>query len=196
MLAEAGLSVFPNPLALLKRLQSLIPEALSVFNSSEADFLAVNCFAALLKASLCSDSFWKHLKDSNVCSTLLRRLLLDEPKWQTRVRVAEWIKSVCRSLPVSVAVINQGSRESSTNSPGRSHTALAENFNSFLWENIAKIIPHCLHYRNAASQQFFEVATLLFRSTGEAYYETLYLPDYVHQWAGLLLEHEHHEVGR
>ena len=97
--AEAGLSMFPNPLALLKRLQSMIPEALSVSNSSEADFLAINCFAALLKASLCSDTFWKHLKVADVCSTLLRRLLLDEQKWQTRVRVAEWIKSLCRPLP-------------------------------------------------------------------------------------------------
>ena len=99
MPAEAVLSVIPSPLALLKRLQSMIPEALSVFNSSEADFLAVNCFAALLKASLCSDSFWKHFKDADTCSTLLQRLLLDESKWQTRVRVAEWIKSLCRSLP-------------------------------------------------------------------------------------------------
>lgn len=98
MPAEAGLSVFPNPLALLKRLQSMIPEALSVINSSEADFLAASCFAALLKASLCSDTFWQHLKDANVCSTLLRRLLLDEPKWQIRVRVAEWVKCICRSL--------------------------------------------------------------------------------------------------
>ena len=98
MPAAAGLSVFPNTTALLKRLQSMISEALSVSSSSEADFLAINSFAALLKASLCSDSFWKYLKDSDVCSTLLRRLLLDEPKWQTRVRVAECVKSVCRSL--------------------------------------------------------------------------------------------------
>lgn len=97
MPAEVGLSVFPNPLALLKRLLSMISEALTVLNSSEADFLAINSFAALLKASLCSDTFWKHLKDADVCSELLQRLLLDEPKWQTRVRVAEWVKSICRS---------------------------------------------------------------------------------------------------
>lgn len=90
--------MFPNPLALLKRLHSMILEALSVFNSSEADFLAINCFAALLKASLCSDTFCKYFKDADVCSTLLRRLLLEEPKWHTRIRVAEWVKSICRSL--------------------------------------------------------------------------------------------------
>ena len=78
----------------------------------------------------------------------------------------------------------------------RSQTAPAENFNSYLWENTAKVIPHCLQYRNTASQQFFEVATLLFRSTGEAYYGTLDVSSYVHDWSGLLLEHEHEEVGR
>lgn len=178
MPTEAGLSVFPNPLALLKRLQSMIPEALSVFNSPEADFLAINCFAALLKASLCSGTFWKYLKDADACSTLLRRLLLDEPKWQTRVRVAEWVKSICRSLSAS-------------------QTAPAENFNSYLWENTAKVVPHCLQYKNTASQQFFEVATLLFRSTGDAYYGISDVSNYVHDWSGLLLEHEHEEfVGR
>ena len=98
MRTEAGLSVFPNPLALLKRLHSMILEALSVSNSSEADFLAVECFAALLKASLCSDTFCKHFKDADVCSMLLRRLLLEEPKCHTRGRVADWVKIICRSL--------------------------------------------------------------------------------------------------
>lgn len=99
MPAEAGLSVFPNPPALLKRLQSMIPEALSVFNSSDADYLAINCFAALLKASLSSDTFWKHLKDADVCPMLLQRLLLDEQKYLIRCKVAEWVKSLCRSVP-------------------------------------------------------------------------------------------------
>lgn len=72
----------------------------------------------------------------------------------------------------------------------------AENFNSYLWENTAKVIPYCLQYRNTASQQFFEVATLLFRSTGDAYYGTLDVSSYVHDWSELLLEHEHEEVGR
>lgn len=176
--AEAGFSMFPNPLALLKRLHSMILEALSVFNSSEADFLAINCFAALLKASLCSDTFCKYFKDADVCSTLLRRLLLEEPKWHTRIRVAEWVKSICRSL-------------------SSSQTAPAENFNSYLWEHTAKVIPQCLDYRNTAPQQFFEVATLLFRSTGDAYYGTLDVSDYIHDWSRLLLEHIHDEfVGR
>ena len=96
---EAGFSVFPNPLGLLKRLHSMIPEALSVVNSSEADLLATSCFAALFKASLCSHIFWEHFKNADVCSALLRRLLLDEPKWQIRVRVAEYVKSICRPLP-------------------------------------------------------------------------------------------------
>lgn len=59
-----------------------------------------------------------------------------------------------------------------------------------------KVVPDCLQYRNTASQQFFEVATLLFRSTGDAYYGTLDIPSHVRDWSGLLLKHEHEEVGR
>ena len=77
----------------------------------------------------------------------------------------------------------------------RSQAAVAENFNSYLWENVAKIIPHCLNYRHTASQHFFEVATLLFRSTGDAYYGTIDVSEYVHEWSRLLLEHEHEEAG-
>ena len=72
----------------------------------------------------------------------------------------------------------------------RSHSVTAENFNSYIWENLAKEIPHCLLYKNAASQQFFEVAIVL------DYYATLEISDYVHDWSKLLLEHEHEEVGR
>lgn len=99
MPAEAGLSVFPDPLALMKRLYSMILEALSIVNSPEADFLAVSCFAALLKAALCCDAFWKHLKDADVLSILLQKLLLEEPKWQIRVRVYEFVKNISRPLP-------------------------------------------------------------------------------------------------
>ena len=102
-----------------------------------------------------------------------------------------------KHLPFSICVSerhSQGSRESSANSLGRSQTVPSQNFNCYLWENIAKVIPHCLHYRNAASQQFFEVATLLFRSTGDEYYETLDVSNYVREWSRLLLEHEHDEV--
>lgn len=96
MPAEAGLSVFPDPLALMKRLNSMILEALSIVNSLEADFLAISCFAALLKAGVCCDTFWKHLKDADVLSMLLQKLLL-EAKWQIRVKVWEWVTRISPS---------------------------------------------------------------------------------------------------
>ena len=40
------------------------------------------------------------------------------------------------------------------------------------------------------------MATLLFRSTGEAYYGTIDVSGYVNEWSILLLTHEHEEVGR
>ena len=76
----------------------------------------------------------------------------------------------------------------------RPKTTPADNFNSYLWENIAKLVPQCLGYSSTASQQFFEVAILLFSSTGDPYYATSDLTSYVHDWSGLLLRHEHKEA--
>ena len=89
----------------------------------------------------------------------------------------------------------QGSQETSADSVIRSQTAPADNFNSYIWENVAKLVPQSLDYGSTASQQFFELAMFLFRSTGDAYYGTLNITNYVHDWSDLLLRHEHKEVG-
>lgn len=79
---------------------------------------------------------------------------------------------------------------------GSSQILPAENFNTYVWENTAKIIPDCLEYKNTASQQFFEVATHLFKLTSDACPGALDVSSYVHEWSRLLLEHEHEEVSR
>lgn len=57
-----------------------------------------------------------------------------------------------------------------------------------------KLVPQCLNYSSTASQYFFEVATILFKSSGNAYYAALDVTTYVHDWSDLLLKHEHKEV--
>ena len=99
------------------------------------------------------------------------------------------------SVYVSPGQLLKRAWKSFVNLMARSQTEPAENFNSYLWENTAKVIPDCLQYRNTASQQFFEVATLLIRSTGDAYCETLDVSRYIHDWSELLLRHQHEEVG-
>lgn len=85
-------SLFAHPLALMDRLGSLITDALIVVDYPEADMLACNAFAALLKTSLLSDPLWNHFKCGVMSSKLLRRLLLDEPNTHIRSQVAIWIK--------------------------------------------------------------------------------------------------------
>lgn len=91
-------SLFTDPLALLRRLQALIKESLNVDGNHDADILAPTAFGTLLKISLCSEIFWNHFKDTDMCSALLRRLLLQEPSWEIRRRVAEHIKGICSDL--------------------------------------------------------------------------------------------------
>lgn len=66
--------------------------------NSDASLLASACFIALLKISLRSKPFWVHFKAANLCPTLLRQLLLEEPSWNVRRRVAECIKGICADL--------------------------------------------------------------------------------------------------
>lgn len=91
-------SWFADPLALLRRLQSLIKESLDVEGIHDADILAPTSFATLLKISLRSETFWNQFKDTGMCSALLRRLLLQEPTWEIRRRVADHIKGICSDL--------------------------------------------------------------------------------------------------
>lgn len=91
-------SLFLNPSALLDRLQTMINESLAVDENVDADVLASASLAAILKISLHVDGFWEEFKNANVCSTLLRRLVLDEPNAQLRCRAADYIRSICNDL--------------------------------------------------------------------------------------------------
>jgi len=91
-------SLFPDSLTLLDRLQSMMEEAFVVKDTPDAGVLASTCFIALLKISLRSKAFWIHFKNANVCATLLRQLLLEEPNWQVRRRVGDYIRSICAGL--------------------------------------------------------------------------------------------------
>jgi len=91
-------SLFTNPAVLLQRLQSMIRDSLAVDENADADALASCSFAAILKISLHVQKFWDDFKYANVCSSLLRRIVLRDPSWQLRRRVVDHIKAVCADL--------------------------------------------------------------------------------------------------
>lgn len=72
--------------------------AFVVKDNPDAGILASTCFIVLLKVSLRSEAFWVLFKDADVCATLLRQLLLEEPVWQVRRRVADCIRGICADL--------------------------------------------------------------------------------------------------
>ncbi len=97
--SEQPTSPISAPQAFIDRLRSLISDALAIDFSTEADFLACNSFSALLEASLHSEACWIALRDNGDLSSLLRKLLLEEPKEGIRHVVAKTIKGVCTVLP-------------------------------------------------------------------------------------------------
>lgn len=90
--------LFPNPLALLNRLQSMMEVAFIVKTNPDAGVLASTCFIVLLKISLRSKAFWIHFKEADMCATFLTHLLLEEPAWQVRRRVADCVRGICADI--------------------------------------------------------------------------------------------------
>ena len=91
-------SLFLNASALLIRLQTMLQESLALSDNLEADVLASTTLAVILKISLHVEAFWRGFKDADMCSMLLRRLVLDEPNVQVRRRAAESVRSICIEL--------------------------------------------------------------------------------------------------
>ena len=90
--------MFRDPSALVDRLLSLIAEALVVTNSLEAETLPCRCFAAILEASMYSESLWNHFKNADKSSAVLRRLLLEETREEIRKKVGRSITDICHRL--------------------------------------------------------------------------------------------------
>ena len=166
-----------NPPLLVDRLQLWITGALDLIEaSSVARSLIDECFAGLLETSLHSPSFLSSFVTATSFAGLLHRLLLQETRLELRQGLLKTLQNIC---PVS-------SKASTT----------PDNLMVFIWESIASGIPKSLEHVNC-SQQFFEIANLVFRNLGPVSQDSLDLESYLHEWCGLLIRHSHTEfVGR
>ena len=93
-LAEAQY-VFTNHSILLDRLQSMLNGSLAIEGSTDAESLSSASFAAMTKISQCSEAFWHNFKNAAICPGLLRRLVLENPRWMIRRRSVDYLKTIC-----------------------------------------------------------------------------------------------------
>ncbi|KAL6717000.1 hypothetical protein ACLMJK_004914 [Lecanora helva] len=176
-LSAGAESLFPNHSALLDCLLMIVNDSLTIAQNADAGILASFGFAAILKISLHNETFWQRFKNMDMCSSLLKRLILDELRAQLRRQTAENIKAVCTHLDLTPA-------------------AQASEFIVHLWNCITTIIPECLQ-TEGTSQELFELANVILRRIDVSLHDSLSLTAYVDSWSDVLLRHSHNEfVGR
>ncbi|KAI4191657.1 MAG: hypothetical protein LQ348_003479 [Seirophora lacunosa] len=156
---------------LLKNISIECHEDLSLASS-----LICGSLGCILEASLHSEDFSKCFRDANQIQTILRKVLLCDPRRAIRVGIARSIRSICDHPSLE---------------PSQKHE-----FAWYLWNNIGPLVPETLQYGHYA-EEFCGVATTVLRSLDDTHRQNLNFAAYIEEWCGLLLKHHHDEfVGR
>ncbi|KAI9773606.1 MAG: hypothetical protein M1840_006880 [Geoglossum simile] len=177
--SETSASYFSDEAALVERLVTLLNAAKSLesWSYAESPALAWQCFSAIIEASIHSAAFWDLFTRRSDIPGLIKELVLDDPRLSLRKCVAERMSHVCKVLP-NFSKVNE------------------EEFASFFWEILHRIIPEAKH-NPQNSEQLFQASLAVFRSVGEFSRDRLDLEGYMTEWGGLLVTHNHQEfVGR
>lgn len=173
---DASSKILSEQASLVGRLLSLFDVADHTEDLSLVMSLTCGSVGCMLEASLHSKVFFKAFRDANRFQTILRKVLLSEPKRVIRIGIAKSIKSIC-------------------NHPGLESLQKHE-FASFCWENLDTLIPESLEHGSHA-EEFCSVATTVLRSLDDTRRQNLDLSAYTEDWCNLLLKHHHTEfVGR
>lgn len=80
-----------------------------------------------------------------------------------------------------------------TNTHNSSSKVNEEEFASFFWQILSKILPEA-KCNPENSEQLFQAALAVFRSVGEFSRDSLDIEGYIIEWGTLLVAHKHEEV--
>ncbi|PGH23651.1 hypothetical protein AJ80_02257 [Polytolypa hystricis UAMH7299] len=157
--------------------------------------LISNAFAALVEASMHDNRVWAAVKESTQVQTLISSLLLEETRPGVRKGVAEIISTVCGISPTH----KLSSKDLSDKAAGPSEgvpTATTVDIVATLWKSITVLFPETPKYA-PFSQEFFEVALIVFQTVAALSPGDLVYGEYLQNWGDIMLSHETHEfVGR
>jgi ubiquitin carboxyl-terminal hydrolase 34 len=172
---EVSATYFFDGARLADRFVTILSVALEM---NESAAVVQDCYGVILEASLHSRVVWEAFVKNPDILGLHKTLLLTETRQPIREQVSRSIASVCGGDLPSTCPLTKGE--------------LATQF----WHVISSIIPDSVHW-SGQSQQFFEIAELVFRAQDEYERNEISLRSFLTQWSDLLLSHQHQEfVGR
>ncbi|WEW57864.1 ubiquitin carboxyl-terminal hydrolase [Emydomyces testavorans] len=156
--------------------------------------LISNSFAALLEASMHDRRVWDAFKESAKMDDIVLALLLHDPRLGIRQDVAGIIFALCGISPSQKQSSKVYPKESRIS--GKLETPTGIDIVATLWDSLTSLIPRSIDFPQT-SQQFFEVALVVFQTVGNLSPEDLVYGDYLRHWGEVLLRHRSHEfVGR
>ncbi|KAF7594517.1 hypothetical protein BBP40_008964 [Aspergillus hancockii] len=156
--------------------------------------LICNAFAILTEGSVRDSEFWAVIKQQAKFDQLLFSLLLDEDRQPIRKGISENIAVACSPAKL---LKKPGKSEISGQAEAKACESPARiDILATIWEAFVQNFPQtldCVHQ----SQEFFEIAHLVFHSVAEKSPRDLMLSEYLKQWSAIMLNHQTEEfVGR
>ncbi|EEP75964.1 predicted protein [Uncinocarpus reesii 1704] len=156
--------------------------------------LISNSFATLFEASMHDGKIWDAFKQNADMDNIILMLLLRDPRPNLRQDAAGIFFALCGMLPSQNQSSKAYPKESKVST--RLETPTGIDIIGTLWNSLTSLIPRSIEFPQT-SQQFFEVALVVFQTVGNLSPEDLIFGDYLKKWGAVLLNHRTHEfVGR
>ncbi|RJE26267.1 hydrolase [Aspergillus sclerotialis] len=188
--------VISNPVPLVERLLGFLEIGRHLPSTSlspiDIQKLICNSFAILTDTSVHGLEFWTAVKRLVQLDQLLVSLLLDEKRQEVRKEISEIIVIACSPLQMAKdsAKSSNGKIQKPTAAP---ENTLKTDVLTTIWDAFARTLPQAANFV-PQSQEFFEVALLIFYLMGEKSPSTLRLSEYLKQWGAIMREYRTEQV--
>lgn len=150
--------------------------------------LICSSFAVMGECSVRDRNFWDVVKQKAQFDHFLVSFLLDESRQLVRKEISENVALVCTPTKLLPKQDISGNEQ-----PTSPENPIKVDIIQTIWEAFVQTLPLTPAYAHQ-SQEFFELATLVFHCAGETPAIHLKLGDYVKQWSTIMLSHEAEEV--
>lgn len=177
--------------ALLSRLLRLLHDSRSLGGTQNSVHLTFRIFEALLEASLFNLDLWNSFVAHLKSNSMLRDLLLDDPRSVIRKGIAKHVVSKCSFTP------RYGYVQSYLIIPLTPLCSLARvssiDFSLAFWPIVSALIPEAIRLPQQC-EETFALCLSLFKKLAESSIDVLKLNNLIKEWGSLLLPHDCSEV--
>lgn len=185
---------FRDPSNLTTRLMNILclgqQVPAGILTEQELQKMVSNSFSVLIEASLHDSRIWDAVKQNTQIEQVVAQLLLEESRQAIRKEVAEIVFKLCGQSP------SQKQSKAIDSSSGKLSNPTAIDIVATLWKSFLALFPQTLDYATS-SQEFFEVALVIFRTVVDLSPGDFKFGDYLKEWGSILLKHKTVEfVGR